>query len=273
MAERAAELCAVAEVAASQPLSYVIGTEVPIPGGETEALDGLAVTRPEAVLCTHALHESAFNKLGLADAFARVTALVVQPGVDFGNSQIISFNPSNATRLILTASAFTSAAFEAHSTDYQSLESLAGLVSGHFAILKVGPELTFAYREALFAMAAIEQQLSFATRSNLVKVIGEVMNADDRHWRGYIASGEQQQAQKLFGFSDRVRYYWPNARIAGAVEHLQSNIDQLEVPAGLILQYAGAEAFDRSGASFSRRIIDGKIGAVVRKYLVACGAA
>ena len=48
MAARAAELCAVAEAAATTPLTYVIGTEVPIPGGETAALDTLAVTSPDA---------------------------------------------------------------------------------------------------------------------------------------------------------------------------------------------------------------------------------
>ena len=35
--------------------------------------------------------------------------------------------------------------FEAHSTDYQPPEGLARLVSDGFAVLKVGPALTFAF--------------------------------------------------------------------------------------------------------------------------------
>ena len=48
-ARRAADLCAAAEAASGgRPLSYVIGTEVPVPGGETGGLGGIAVTKPEA---------------------------------------------------------------------------------------------------------------------------------------------------------------------------------------------------------------------------------
>lgn len=36
--------------------------------------------------------------------------------------------------------------FEAHSTDYQTKEAYKQLVHDHFAILKVGPALTFAMR-------------------------------------------------------------------------------------------------------------------------------
>ena len=49
VAERAAALCAAAEAVASEPPVYVIGTEVPTPGGALEELDHLAVTRVEDV--------------------------------------------------------------------------------------------------------------------------------------------------------------------------------------------------------------------------------
>ena len=51
IARRAARLCAVAERAhartGGEPPVYVIGTEVPVPGGAAEELDTLAVTTPE----------------------------------------------------------------------------------------------------------------------------------------------------------------------------------------------------------------------------------
>ena len=58
--------------------------------------------------------------------------------------------------------------------------ALADLVASQFAILKVGPELTFAYREAVFAMAAMEQQLPRAIDSDVISCIDAVMNADDK---------------------------------------------------------------------------------------------
>jgi D-tagatose-1,6-bisphosphate aldolase subunit GatZ/KbaZ len=45
--------------------------------------------------------------------------------------------------------------FEAHSTDFQPAMSLAALVRDGFAILKVGPWLTFAAREVLYGLDSI----------------------------------------------------------------------------------------------------------------------
>ena len=271
MAARAAELCAIAEAAASEPLSYVIGTEVPVPGGETEALGALAVTSPEAASRTHALHTSAFTRLGLERALQRVIAIVVQPGVDFGNAQVFPFVADKATKLSAAIASIPGAVFEAHSTDYQSGACLGGLVASHFAVLKVGPELTFAYREAVFAMAAIEDQLSVSEPSHVVSCIDEVMTADDRYWRSYVPAGEQQRVLKLFGLSDRVRYYWTHPRIARAVGELQANIDAAAIPPGLLAQYAGFVAPD-DARPLSTCIIAHKVGAVIRKYRTACGS-
>ncbi len=273
MAERAADLCRVAEAAAHEPLAYVIGTEVPIPGGETESLSAIAATRPAAVRHTYELHEAAFTAQGLGDALKRVIAVVVQPGVDFDNSNVTEFDAAKARDLIAAVQQLPGPAYEAHSTDYQPRRCLSDLVANHFCILKVGPELTFAYREAVFAMAAIEAQLAIAAPSNVIAVIDDVMNGDDRNWRPYVAAGLQQRALKLFGLSDRVRYYWPNPRITEAMRHLQANIDAQPVPRGLIAQYAGEDLFKPSSATLSQRIIDAKVGAVVRKYLSAARSA
>jgi D-tagatose-bisphosphate aldolase class II non-catalytic subunit len=269
MARRAAELCAVAEAFATQPLAYVIGTEVPIPGGETEVLDTLAATRPETVWATYSLHDDAFRSLGLSKAFERVIGLVVQPGVDFGNAQVFAFDAAKAKGLISTVSVLKGAAFEAHSTDYQTAESLAALVAGHFAILKVGPELTFAYREAIFALAAIEEQLPLHSRSNVVATIDDVMNRNPTNWRGYVQAGEDERLLKLFGLSDRVRYYWPDAKIDEAVRKLRETVDGRAIPQGLVMQYAGD--VEPGPERLSTRLIESRVGAVVRKYLEACG--
>ena len=76
VAARAARLCAVAERAyartGGEPPVYVIGTEVPVPGGAAEDSDALAITTPDAARETIDTHQSVFIKAGLGDAWPRV---------------------------------------------------------------------------------------------------------------------------------------------------------------------------------------------------------
>ena len=269
MAARAAELCSVAEKhAGGAELLYVIGTEVPIPGGETEVLDSLAVTKPEAVLGTFELHRMAFRRLGLEAALERVIGIVVQPGVDFGNSQIFGFDKAKAASLAATIEQIPNAVFEAHSTDYQTPQALRDLVGSRFSILKVGPELTAAYREAVVAMACIEDRLPIALKSNITSVITNVMHANPKYWQGYIADDERVEMMKIFGLSDRIRYYWPNAEIQDALKILHTNIDSASGEIGLIAQFTALP--EQRSLPLSQEIVQARVGAVVHKYASAC---
>ncbi len=273
MADRAAELCAAAEAASTAGnLSYIIGTEVPVPGGETEALDTLAVTRPESALRTYELHRGALIRRGLGNAFERVIGLVVQPGVDFGNSQIFEYQPPRAAGLASAVMRFPGMVFEAHSTDYQSEVALRALVADHFAILKVGPELTFAYREAILAMAAMEAWLDVPVRSEILETIGAVMDEMPDYWWNHATAGAAGKEERVFGLSDRIRYYWPQPRLAQAVERLRANLDGATISPGLLSQYVGAMERAADETAMSARIIQHKVGAVVAKYRSACGA-
>ena len=273
IADRAAELCAVAEQAApGQPL-YVIGTEVPIPGGETAVLDHLAVTNPEAVQRTFALHESAFRIAGVAAALDRVIGMVVQPGVDFGNDQVFAFSSDRARHLAATVPLLPGFAFEAHSTDYQSAAGLSGLVAAHFPILKVGPELTFAYRQAVVALAHIEAAVAPPEPSRLIDIIEAEMLASPGDWRAYVAPGPREAAMRLYGLSDRVRYYWPRPAIQAALAKLRANLVAHPPEPGLVAQYLGT-LVDASvpPAELMDRAIDANVGAVVAKYRAAAGS-
>ena len=161
--------------------------------------------------------------------------------------------------------------FEAHSTDFQSEAALANLVATHFAILKVGPALTFAFREAVVAMAEIEDLVVPSGRSNVLAVLEQAMDDNPVHWRGYVAADGNDRIGKLFGLSDRVRYYWPEKRVEAAVKTLTRNIDAASVPPGLVSQFVGAMFLD-GGGPLSKRIVQAKVGAVVAKYRRATGA-
>ena len=73
--------------------------------------------------------------------------------------------------------------YEAHSTDYQTPAALAALVRHHFAILKVGPAVTFALREALWGLADIQAELNGDSGGSLKQVVLAAMRADPRYWR------------------------------------------------------------------------------------------
>lgn len=267
MAERAAELCAVAEAASKSALSYVIGTEVPIPGGETEMLDALAVTAPASVEHTWALHHAAFHAHGLGAAIDRIVGVVVQPGVDFGNDQVFAFAPEKAVELSNAVTRLPGAVFEAHSTDYQSRAALAALVENHFAILKVGPELTFAFRQAVMALAGIEAAMDVPEPSRIVEVMRAEMEGDPAHWRAYVAPGSRETAMMLYGLSDRVRYYWPRPAVQSALVRLYANIAGAAPEPGIVAQFTGDLVEDAGKpAMLARRVIDRMVGDVVRKY-------
>jgi len=243
IAERAARLCQAAERSysgnASDAPSYVIGTEVPVPGGAANDLDDIAATTPEAALATIAMHRDLFAERGLADAWSRVIAIVVQPGVEFDHDKVVDYDPSKARPLSVAIEGVDRIVFEAHSTDYQTPAALAALVRDHFAILKVGPGLTFALREALWGLDAIERELLPAEgRAKLRDVALARMHAQPVHWSKYYhAEGAPLDLQLQYSFSDRIRYYWPDGEIAAAQQRLFSNLRETPPPLTLISQY------------------------------------
>jgi len=246
--ERAAELAAVAEAAlgerpAGSPAPvYVIGTDVPPPGGEREADQRIWTTKPEDARRTIELTRAAFGARGLHAAFGRVVAVVVQPGVEFGDSTVFEYDRAQAAPLKAMIEAHPGLVYEAHSTDYQTPAALAAMVEDHFAILKVGPWLTFALREALFALEDVEREWlgdrPGVTLSGVRAVMEQVMLEQPGHWAGYYHgdAGEQRFARR-FSYSDRIRYYWPQPQAEAAVTRLIVNLEQHPAPLSLLSQY------------------------------------
>lgn len=241
--ERAVRLCRAAEAACAhgggEPPVYVIGTEVPVPGGATEAIEGLAVTTPEAALATIRAHEDAFARAVLADAWTRVIASVVQPGVEFDHHDIVVYAPDKARALSAAVMSAPGMVFEAHSTDYQPRAALRALVRDHFAILKVGPGLTFALREALWALDAVEREWIAPDRhARLREVALERMRAEPGHWRRYYhGHGRALDSDLQYSLSDRIRYYWPDPAIERARQALFANLRDDPPPLPLLMQY------------------------------------
>lgn len=247
VAERSARLIAVAERAAgpegSQRLDYVIGTEVPVPGGAHETLDVLTPTSLQEARHTIQAHREAFAAAGVAGVWPRVTALVVQPGVEFDHQQVIGYRPEAARELSAVLDDESAMVFEAHSTDYQTQAALSALVRDHWAILKVGPQLTFALREALFGLVGIEDELlPEERRSHLKDVLEQRMLAEPDQWHGYYTGTElEQRVNRRYSYSDRMRYYWPDPAVHEAQQRLLANLSSVEIPLPLISQHLPAQ--------------------------------
>ena len=241
-AQRAAWLAKAAEAAVTEGCAprYVIGSEVPIPGGAQSHEEGLRVTTVESVRETIEITRKAFFHEGLESAWKRVLAVVVQPGVEYGDDFVVEFNPAAARDLSHFIELQPNLVYEAHSTDYQTPKALRQLVEGHFAILKVGPGLTFAFREAVFSLAIMENEfIPPEERSNLVEVLDEVMRQHPEHWQKHYRGDEAaQRFARKYSLSDRARYYWPDVRVQEAIEKLLVNLSSGPLPLSLLSQYA-----------------------------------
>ena len=251
-ARRAAELAAVCERHAPDPdaLTYVVGTEVPSPGGARadEAQSEMEPTSPERARETLARHHSAFAELGLHDAWRKVVALVVQPGLEFTATRIDHFDVDASDLLSEVLADHPHLCFEAHSTDYQRDVVFPELARRGFAILKVGPALTFAYRQAVYALDHIAQWLKPGTApDSIVAIMEDLMRDDPRHWKdSYPGSGHALRLQLHFGYADRIRYYWPDPQAARAVSDLIDRLAQATAPEPLIEQYFPPDVIARS---------------------------
>ncbi len=276
VAERAARLCRVAEETSNgKPRYYVIGTEVPVPGGATESLAELEVTTYAHAARTLQIHREIFFAAGLGDVWPRVIALVVQPGVEFNHDSVVDYVASKSVMLQQLLRDEGGLVFEAHSTDYQRPTAYRELVRDGFAILKVGPALTFALREALFALERIERELVPQERwSLLTNVVEKQMLLHPEHWaKHYHGTAEHQRLLRRYSYSDRIRYYWSEREIQAAVRVLMSNLDVVIIPETLLSAMMPQEYIDvRAGnlKSSPHELVLHRIRQALRPYAAAC---
>lgn len=282
---RAAELCAVAEEAHREmqrdspaPL-YVIGTEVPIPGGEQLDTAAPETTRPQDLARTLRTAQDAFRAMNLEKAWERVVAVVVQPGVEFGDSSVFAYDHEKAAGLAAFGEKNWQGVFEAHSTDYQSAEGLREMVKDHFAILKVGPWFTFAFREAVFALAMVEEEWlggrKGITRSGVREALDHAMVADPSHWKSYYhGDGAALHFARKYSYSDRSRYYWPQPAVQQALQRLLGNLAEYPAPLSLLSQYLPKQWEDIRAEKLLNdpvKLIHSWILEVIDNYAYACG--
>jgi D-tagatose-1,6-bisphosphate aldolase subunit GatZ/KbaZ len=204
-------------------------------------------------------------------------ALVVQPGVEFDHMRVVDYRAGTAGELRSALEGEPSMTFEAHSTDYQTPTALRALVTDGWRVLKVGPGLTFAMREALFALAAIERELVPSHESSgLPEVVERRMLAAPEHWEGYyLGSAAERLIARRYSYSDRMRYYWPDQQIDAAVQRLFDNLRAHPIPEPMLSTFLPGQ-YDcvRAGtlSTDPKELVLNRIQSVLQSYAQACHA-
>ena len=250
IAQRGAYLAKVAEEAfktyrlehpnAMHPV-YIVGSEVPIPGGSQDAVDtGVTVTKVDDFKATVKAFETAFERENLQEAFQEVIGVVVQPGVEEKDSGCTEYDRNKAKELMASIDLYNNLVFEGHSTDYQTKIKLKELVEDGVGILKIGPGLTFALREALFSLAFIEKELFKNTpvkQSYFMETLDETMLENPKYFeKHYHGTSAQIALKRKYSFSDRARYYLPNEKVSASIAVLHENLKE-GVPLNLLSQF------------------------------------
>lgn len=273
---RAAQLALRAEETAQTtgvpPPLYIIGTEVPPPGGADHALDEIKPTAATSARATFQIHQKKFKEAGLSQMLSRIIGLVVQPGVEFGNLNVMTYDAQTAGELLKVLGNLDNLVFEAHSTDYQGQGPLSELVRDGFAILKVGPELTFVLREALYALDLIASDLlpDYGDRP-LYHEMESVMQSARENWaRHYHGSPAQLRLMRHYSLSDRIRYYWTTPRAQAAVNRLLEALRGQIVPLPLMWQHMPHAARAADKALEPENILIERVQDSLSTYHAAC---
>ncbi len=272
-AARSADLAAVALRAAPNPdeLIFVIGTEVPPPGGARADEDGdIPATTPAAAKATLAAHKAAFEAAGIGAAWAQIGGLVVQPGVEFSPQHVHHLPMQRDPNLLSALQDDPHICLEAHSTDYQNPAAYPRLAALGFAFQKVGPALTFAWREALYALDKMRTQQGGQHGPSLPKVMEQLMQAEPKHWQGHYPADADNLASLLhLGLADRIRYYWPHPQAEAAVAALFADLDRLSLDDSAILHHftqSELASARQSSQSLPYALALGRVQSALRPY-------
>ena len=274
IARRGAALCAASEAAyavyqkthpqAQKPV-YVIGSEVPIPGG-TQEQETMQITSPADCESTIKTFFSAFEAAELTDVWQRVVGVVVQPGVEYGSHDVVQYDRELAKPLHTVLERHPQLCFEAHSTDYQTREHLHQLVEDGFLILKVGPALTFALREALLTLDRIDAEIYPDAPSGYRAALEKTMAEKPGQWKKYYhGSAAEQRFDCIYSLSDRQRYYSAEPAVHDALEHMLGRLRETAIPEALLSQYMPLQ-FKKVRAGTLKNEVD----ALITDYIEQC---
>lgn len=223
IAERERELLEVAEEIAKKynfkPV-YVVGTDVPVPGGGEEE----GITSVEDFKIVLSVLRKHFKNI--PNIWDRIIGFVIMLGIGFDYEKVFKYE-RDKVKGILEEVRREDLFVEGHSTDYQTKYALRDMVEDGVRILKVGPALTASFRRGVFLLSNIEDEfISEDKRSNIKRVVLENMLRDDKYWKEYYKNPERLELDIWYNLLDRIRYYWEYEEIKLALNKLFENFSR-----------------------------------------------
>lgn len=194
---------------------------------------------------TMGAHLDAFS----GQAADRIVGLVVQPGVEFGAWEVDHLPNEQNVALRAVLDDFEGLAFEAHSTDYQRADAYPRLAEMGFAVLKVGPALTYAYRQAIYALDHLADTpgLALSRKASVRETAEKIMVADPTFWNKHYTGDELLLRQaRHYALSDRIRYYWPRPELTEAVTVLREGLARQTLRRPVLSQFFDEAIIDRA---------------------------
>jgi D-tagatose-1,6-bisphosphate aldolase subunit GatZ/KbaZ len=127
-------------------------------------------------------------------------------------------------------------------------------------------------------LSAIEHELFKKTSERRISQVREALETamlrDPSHWRPYYHGDDDEvRRDRIYGYSDRCRYYWNQPAVQEEIARLLDNVRAKPIPLTLISQYLPLEyEAIRAGELHAapERMVQHHIRRVLRLYADAC---
>ena len=200
---------------------YVVGSEVPISGSDKKKLlkpTSIYTIKKDSNIFSELLFKKSCKKKNFG--------LVIEVGMKYMDKYIQKPNLKNFLQK-KNFSLKNNFIYEAHSTDFQSINTLKKLVNNNFKFLKVGPELTYLYSRSLLLMQKIEKHFIEKNKSNFNENLIQEMLKNNKYWINFYEKNNYNQF--LNSKYDRSRYYLGTKKVKNSIGKLRLNINNLNL--------------------------------------------
>jgi D-tagatose-1,6-bisphosphate aldolase subunit GatZ/KbaZ len=163
--------------------------------------------------------------------------------------------------------------------DHQPQSILSELVKAHFGYMRVGSELTYTMREAIFSLAMMENESMQGKPgvylSNLMVELDKAMQFSPDRWSAYYpGNGFEQLLARKYSLYDRSRFFWDDEEVQEAWARLVQNFKSYPVPVTVLRQFMPdqyAHLVSGEIQNTPETLVLDKLQDILRRYSTACG--